>query len=83
MGANSSRTLPTFSAEDGIAVTPSDVTVLRATQGLYVGGAGSVVVVTMGGTTLTFAAVPVGTFMPIRVTQVLAATGASNIVALY
>ena len=65
------------------AVTPSDATVLTPTRGLYIGGTGSVVVQMYGSdNTVTFAAVPVGV-LPVRVTKVLAATGATDIVALW
>lgn len=65
-------------------VTPSDSTVLPAgCRGLYVGGAGTVVVVGDDGVTGTFTAVPVGTFMPIGPRKVMAATAATLLVALY
>lgn len=41
---------------------------------LYVGGAGNVSVVTIGGDTITFSAVPAGTILPIQVDR-LRATG--------
>lgn len=64
-------------------VTPSDATILTPTRALYIGGTGSVVVQMYGSeNTQTFAAVPVG-ILPIRVTKVLAATGATDIVALW
>ena len=66
------------------AVTKSDATVIPVTRGLYIGGAGTVVVRMAGdGSTATFTAVPVGTTLPIAVDQVLAATAATLIVALY
>lgn len=57
-------------ASDAFAITPHDTTVQRA-KSIYVGGAGAVAVKTEDGTTLTFAAVPVGTILPIRTTLVL------------
>ena len=71
-------------AAKAVAVTPSDTTDLGVTRGLYVGGAGNVVV-TMAeqGTNITFVDVPAGTFMPIQVRLVMAATSASSILALY
>ena len=64
-------------------VTPSDATVLTPTRGLYIGGTGDVVVQMYGsGNTITFSNVPVG-ILPVRVTKVLAATGATDIVALW
>lgn len=66
------------------AVTPSDITVLTPTRGLYIGSAGHVVVQMYGSdNTVTFSNVPVG-ILPVRVTKVLATgTGASDIVALW
>lgn len=51
---------------------------------LYVGGAGNVSVVTIGGDIVTFFAVPVGTVLPIQVIR-LRATGttATNVLALW
>ena len=67
------------------AVTPSDSTVLAATRGLYVGGTGAVVVLMADdSSSVTFAAVPVGTVLNVRVTKVLSTgTAATNIVALW
>ena len=49
---------------------------------LYVGVSGNVQVVTAGGDTVTYVAVPAGTFMPILVTEVRqAGTTATSIVA--
>jgi hypothetical protein len=69
-----------------VAVTPHDTNDLaESTSGLYIGGAGAVAVITEGeGTSVIFAAVPVGTTLPIRVTRVLSTgTTATNILALY
>lgn len=69
------------------AVVPSDTVKLgSATRALYVGGAGDLTVI-MAGQTLdspvTFKAVPVGTFLPISVSQVMATnTTATLIVAI-
>jgi hypothetical protein len=66
------------------AVTKSDVTVLEPTVGgLWVGGAGAVTVKMLDGSTQTFSAVPAGTRLPVVCTQVLNATVATLIVALY
>lgn len=69
---------------DAFVVTPSDVTVFSpAASALYVGGTGNVNVVTELGTTVLFSAVPVGTFIPLRVTKVMStSTTATLIVAL-
>jgi hypothetical protein len=70
-----------------LAVTPSDADPIVSpglpTRGLYIGGAGAVVATGSRGN-VTFAAVPVGTVLPIRCTHVLSTgTTATNIVALY
>lgn len=77
------RSADISAAYDGTAVTKSDVTVLPTTRALYIGGAGDVVVKMAGGATLTFSAVPVGTLLPIQVTQVRDATTATLVLALY
>jgi hypothetical protein len=68
------------------AVTPSDANDLGyVTRGLYVGGAGNVVVI-MGdfSSTVTFSGVPAGTMLPIAVSRVKATnTTATNIVAVW
>jgi hypothetical protein len=67
----------------GLAVTPSDATVLYATRALYVGTTGNVTVTDLNGN-VTYANVPAGAILPIQVTKVLSTgTTASNIVALY
>ena len=71
-------------AKFAVAVTPSDVTVLSPTRGLYIGTAGDLTVVTVGnGATVQFPDVPAGAILPIQVTQVLAATTAAGIVAMW
>ena len=71
------------SAYGAVAVTKSDATIIPTTRGLYVGVAGDVVVTMAGGQTpITFKAAQVGV-LPIQVTQVLAATAATDILALY
>jgi hypothetical protein len=62
-------------------VTESDVTVLEVTKAIYVGVAGDLVV-TIGGATRTFKDAQVG-YHPLHVTQVRAATAATDILALY
>lgn len=67
---------------DGVAVTPSNVTLLSL-FGFYVGGTGDVNMVTSRGTTLLFKAVPAGTTIRIGVSQILStSTTATNIVGL-
>jgi hypothetical protein len=68
-----------------IAITASDATVIPTCDALYIGGAGAVAVrFYQDQANATFAAVPVGTVLPVRVDQVLATgTVATNILALY
>lgn len=74
--------LSSLTADTAAAVTTSDTAPNVFTR-LYIGGAGNVAVVTEAGNTVTFSAVPVGTFLDIRVKQVLATgTTATNIVGL-
>jgi len=70
---------------DGFAVTPSDTLDLPfLAAGLWVGGVGAVTLVTPYGTTLTFTAVPAGTFLPMCASRVNATgTTATLLVALY
>jgi hypothetical protein len=72
-------------ASDGALVTPSDSTVMfRHTRGLYIGSAGDLVVRMVAGTSLTFASLPAGALLPLRVDMVKATgTTAGNIVALF
>jgi hypothetical protein len=71
---------------DAAAVTPNDGADLPGgpCQGVYVGGAGTLTVVTKAGTSVLFAAVPAGTTIRLRVRRVMATgTAATSIVALY
>lgn len=67
------------------AVTKSDSTVLEATRGLWIGGAGNVAVVfSDGGSAKTIVGVPAGTLLPFAVTKVMSTnTTATDILALY
>lgn len=71
--------------EHAAAVTPHDTNELtHVTRALYVGGAGALKVTMADGTTVTFAAVPAGTTIPIRVKKVFDdVTDATSIVALW
>lgn len=75
----------TSPAEGGAAVTPSDSEDLpTASRALYIGGAGNVAVVTVGGDTVTFVGLASASILPVRVARVLATgTTATNIVALW
>lgn len=66
------------------AVVKSDTTVINPTRALWIGGVGNVVVTMNDGSgPITFTAVPAGTHLDISVTQVLAATTATLIVAIF
>lgn len=71
-----------------VSVTPSDTTVFNPStggqlSGIYVGSSGAVAVTTDNGDTVTFAAVPVGTILPITVSKVMSTnTTASLLVGL-
>lgn len=71
-------------ARAATAVTPSDSTEVNA-KALYIGVTGDVVILPANATdtsqTVTFKAHPVG-YMPVQVRRVMAATTATNIVAL-
>lgn len=73
------------SARNGEAVTKSDAADLAQTsRGIYVGGAGDVAAVMVGGAVLTFSAVPAGTLLPIRCTRINSTnTTATLMLALY
>lgn len=58
-------------------ISPSNI------RGIYVGGAGDVVVITSKGNTRTFYGAQAGSVIPIRVKQVLSSSTATNILALY
>jgi len=83
MGAAYRSADNTVSAHRAVAVTKSDATIIAPTRALYVGVAGDLVVTMADGETpITFSNAPVG-YHPLQVTQVLNATAATNIVALY
>lgn len=68
-------------ANDAFALTKSDSTVVYA-RALYIGGTGDVVVTTRGGSVVTFKAVPAGTILPVRISKLMAATTATDVVGL-
>jgi hypothetical protein len=72
-------------ASDGAAVTPSDTVDLPvASKRLWIGTGGNVALITVKGTTLTYTAVPAGTYLRVRASRVKSmGTTASNIVAEY
>lgn len=70
---------------NAFAITGNDSTDLtNATRGIYVGGAGDVKVTMVGSGTVTFAAVPAGSTLPVRAARVFATgTTATNLIGLY
>lgn len=75
-----------LSKTKAIAVVPSDTVALvgGTTKGLYVGGAGNVVVTMVGGGDATFIGLAVGVVHNISVTHIkLTGTTATTILALY
>jgi hypothetical protein len=69
-------------ANDGAAIVPSDTVGQGPFRSIYVGVSGDVALVSLGGTVLTFKAVPVG-ILPVGCTRVNATnTTATNIVGL-
>ena len=72
-------------AANAESITPSDSTDLEAiTRGIYVGGAGNIAVVMLGGGSVTFVGVLAGTILPIRVTRVKDTnTTATSLIGLY
>jgi hypothetical protein len=66
-------------------IAPDDASDLsNVTRALYVGGTGNLRVRMLGGETASFANVPSGTLMPLRVTRVLATgTTATAILGLW
>lgn len=65
------------------AVTTSDTTVLTGVRGVYVGGAGNVVVNDQNDNVITFSAVPVGTTLWISPKRIRVASTATLMVALF
>ena len=66
------------------AVTPSDTTDMRPARALWIGGAGSLVIVAADGSSATIAGIPAGSLLPIAAKRVNATgTTATAIVALY
>lgn len=60
----------------------ADQAVLFVPKGLYVGGAGDVKVTTALGDTVVFKAVPVGTFIPVKVNRVWATGTTATFIVL-
>lgn len=79
---NRSLTSP---AEEASAILPSDGTGLpQPTRALYVGGTGAARVRMLGGQVVSFAGLPAGSLLPLRVVQVYATgTTATGLVGLW
>lgn len=73
-----------FSARRVAAVTPSDTTDLTGCRALWIAGNGNLVVQCVDNTTSITINIPNGgVLLPLFVSRVMAATTATNIVALY
>jgi hypothetical protein len=72
-------------AENAAKIVPNDATdISNVSRALYVGGAGDLHVMMLGGGTAAFANIPAGTLIPLRVTRVLATgTTATAILGLW
>lgn len=71
-------------AVGAVAIIPSDSVDIAVARGIYVGGAGNIVVTLLDGTTATFIAPIVGSILDISARRVLATgTTATNLLALY
>ena len=70
-------------ANDAAEITPGASALAFEPRGVYVGGAGDLTVTMKGGGDVTFAGVPAGSILPIRVTHILGASTATDIVALW
>lgn len=72
------------SAQDGVAIVPSDTLVFSPPlTALFVGGAGAVTIITAQGTSLLFSAVPAGAQLNIQVKQVMATGTAATAIVGY
>ena len=84
---NNASTNPNIDApaENAVEVTPSDtVDLANTSRALYIGGDGTVKVITVGGQTTSFVNVVAGTIIAVQVTRVLATgTDATAIVNMY
>ena len=69
-------------AVDCIAITTTASAQTHVLRGIYIGGAGNVVITTPGGNSVTFTAVPVGTTLNVMATHVLTASTATLMVGL-
>jgi hypothetical protein len=75
---------PDSRAWDGVVITASaDDLAIIPTRGLYIGGTGGDITVTMAsGRSATYTGIPAGSWCPLAIRK-LTATTATNVVALY
>ena len=72
--------------EDAAVIVPGDASdaLSHVTRALYVGGTGDLALLMQGGATVVLRGVPSGSFLPLRVRQVLASgTSADGIVGFW
>lgn len=72
------------SADDAFTIVPSDsVNFTTPARAIYSGAGGDITLVTPGGTTILFSAVPAGMILPVKATRVNATgTIATNLVGI-
>lgn len=90
---NSGNTAPCQDAETAVQSDTLNLSTLASSgvpsrsycyRALYVGGSGDVKVVTVGGSTVTFTAVPAGTILPVACVRVFSAnTTATGLVGMW
>jgi len=90
---NSGNTAPCQDAETAVQNNTTNLSTLASGgvpaklycyRALYVGGAGDVKVVTVGGSTVIFSAVPAGTILPVAVVRVFSTgTTATSLVGMW
>lgn len=81
MADAAAKTVP---GRHGLAITPSDTTVIPQCRAVYVGGTGDLVVTHRDDlATTTYKAVPAGSLLPLDVRLIMAATTATNITVTY
>lgn len=81
--SNISQIIPAFPG-NAVAITKSDTDTFAQPVTVYVGGDGDVAITPAnGGSTVTFVGMKAGSVVPCRAIAVLAATTATNLVAVY
>lgn len=76
---------PTQPARHAVAITPDNSNdLVTVTRGIYVGTAGDLAVVMVGGETVTFVGLTAGVLYPLAVARVkLTGTTADNLIGVY